>query len=127
MKLVSILGVVLLTLASWCVEGQSLDQVRKMEASGDVSRARSILAHAVEANPKSVSALTEYAQFLESYGDPACREVYTHLLEVLRVGRIGSAVPARYRQRSVRWWQHGPGWNSKIGTQEASFVLGCCR
>ena len=83
MKLVSVLAA-LLTLASSGLEGQSLDQVRKMEASGDVAGARAALAHAAEASPNSISALTDYAQFLESYGDPGCREAYNRLLTALR-------------------------------------------
>jgi len=31
-----------------------------------------------------ISALTGYAEFLERYGDPACRDAYARLLEVLR-------------------------------------------
>src|SRR5208337_1218116 len=34
--------------------------------------------------PYDVSALTRYAEFLEQYGDPACREAYARVLEALR-------------------------------------------
>ena len=53
------------------------------EASGDSAGARAALARAAENNPNDVSALTNYAEFLERYGDPACREAYARLLEAL--------------------------------------------
>jgi hypothetical protein len=55
-----------------------------MEASGDVSGARAALAHAAEGNPRSVTALTNYAEFLERYGDPGCKEAYAKLLAQLQ-------------------------------------------
>jgi hypothetical protein len=55
-----------------------------MEASGDVAGARAALAHAVEGNPRSVTALANYAEFLERYGDPGCKEAYTKLLAALQ-------------------------------------------
>jgi hypothetical protein len=54
------------------------------QASGDSAGARAALARAAADNPNDISALTGYAEFLERYGDPACREVYASLLEVLR-------------------------------------------
>jgi hypothetical protein len=84
MKLISALAIVLLVFSSAVLHGQDLDQIRKMEASGDVSGARDALAHAAEANPRNVGALTNYAEFLESYGDPASKEAYTKLLAVLQ-------------------------------------------
>jgi hypothetical protein len=54
------------------------------EASGDSASTRAALARAAEDNPNDISALTGYAEFLERYGDPACREAYARLLEVLR-------------------------------------------
>jgi hypothetical protein len=83
MKWFSVFASVVLTCSSGLL-GQNLDQVRKMEAAGDVAGARGALAHAVETNPGNIPALTNYAQFLERYGDPACREVYSKLQAALR-------------------------------------------
>ncbi|HUI56388.1 MAG TPA: hypothetical protein VLY04_15540 [Bryobacteraceae bacterium] len=88
MKPASVLAIVTLTVAPAVSRGeQGLDQVQKMEAAGDVSSARAALAHAVESAPNNVTALTNYAEFLERYGDPACHEVYAKLLAQLRQSR----------------------------------------
>src|SRR5580693_8095892 len=84
MKVFSFSAAVFLTFVSWGLKGQNLDQVRKMEASGDVAGAHTALAHAVDTSPGSIPALTNYAEFLEAHGDPSCREVYTRLLEALK-------------------------------------------
>ena len=84
MKLYSALAPVLLALAPSVVRGQDLDQVRKMEASGDVAGARAELAHAADGSPHNVAALSNYAEFLQRYGDPACKGAYTKLLAALR-------------------------------------------
>src|SRR5664280_2098493 len=84
MKLYSVVAAVLLTFASSGLRGQNLDQARKMEKSGDVAGARAMLAAAVDATPGNIAALTNYAEFLQRYGDPACREAYTKLLAALR-------------------------------------------
>jgi hypothetical protein len=55
-----------------------------MEAAGDVAGARGVLAHAAESNPRSVPALTAYAEFLERYGDPAASDAYSKLLTALQ-------------------------------------------
>ncbi len=84
MKLFSALAPVWLAFASSVLQGQDLDQVRKMEASGDVAGARAALAHAAEGNPHSVPALSAYAEFLQRYGDPSAKEAYNKLLTALR-------------------------------------------
>jgi hypothetical protein len=53
------------------------------EVSGDSAAVRAALARAAENNPNDISALAGYAEFLERYGDPACREAYARLLEAL--------------------------------------------
>ncbi|MEI9975415.1 MAG: hypothetical protein WDO73_27110 [Ignavibacteriota bacterium] len=58
--------------------------MRKMEASGDAAGARAALAHAAESNPRSVPALTAYAEFLQRYGDPGAKEAYAKLLAALQ-------------------------------------------
>ncbi|MBZ5626254.1 MAG: hypothetical protein LAQ69_47355, partial [Acidobacteriia bacterium] len=46
--------------------------------------ARIALARAAASAPSSIPALTAYAEFLDRYGDPACREAYGKLLTALR-------------------------------------------
>ncbi len=70
---------------------QNSDPIHKMEVAGDTVGARNALAHAVETNPRSVPALTAYAEFLDRYGDPAAREAYEKLLTAMR----GSSDSAR--------------------------------
>jgi len=66
-----------------CLRGQTnLDQIRKMEFSGDTLGARTALARAAQSDP-TVSNLTAYAEFLERYGDPGARAEYTRLYETL--------------------------------------------
>jgi hypothetical protein len=84
MKLFSALAAVLLAVLSSVVQAQDLGQIRKMEASGDVAGARVALAHAAEANPRNASALGNYAEFLDRYGDPGTKEAYTRLLSALQ-------------------------------------------
>src|SRR6185436_5177355 len=55
-----------------------------LEASGDTQGARTALARAAAQNPNSVAAQTAYAEFLDRYGDPGCREAYGKVLAVLR-------------------------------------------
>ncbi|HEV2446596.1 MAG TPA: hypothetical protein VGS58_11760, partial [Candidatus Sulfopaludibacter sp.] len=67
------------------VRGQSnLDQLRQLESSGDRSAARAALAQAARSSPSNVAILTEYAEFLDRYGDPAARQEYSSLLAALR-------------------------------------------
>jgi hypothetical protein len=78
-------AILLLAAASPSLRGyQGLDQVQKMEASGDTAGARAALARAAEARPNDTAASFAYAEFLERYGDPASREVYAKLLAALR-------------------------------------------
>ena len=77
MKLLSVSALAILTLVLAVPAGA------QTEASGDSAGARATLARAAENNPNDVSALANYAEFLERYGDPACREAYAKLLEAL--------------------------------------------
>ena len=63
---------------------QNLDQIRKLEASGQTEEARAVLMRAAESRPADVTALTEYAEFLDRYGDPSSRQAYTRLLARLQ-------------------------------------------
>jgi hypothetical protein len=81
MKSLSVFALAVLTLLSSARVGA------QTEVSGDAAGARAALARAAQDNPHDVSALTGYAEFLERYGDPACREAYARLLEALRNSR----------------------------------------
>jgi hypothetical protein len=59
---------------------------------------RTALARAAQANPQSVSAWTNYAQFLDRYGDPAANEAYAKMLAVARAaGDSAKAATAEHR------------------------------
>src|SRR5581483_9959686 len=51
---------------------------------GDILGARAALARAAETNPSNVTAATQYAEFLERYGDPGARDAYAKVLTLLR-------------------------------------------
>jgi len=77
---------VIFALTSVCSSGwgQTPDSIRKMEMTGDTAGARAALARAAAGSPNSIPAITAYAEFLDRYGDPACREEYAKLLAALR-------------------------------------------
>src|ERR1700674_659490 len=83
MKAFSVLALFAFTFPD-LASGQNLDRIRKMEASGDIAGARTALSRAAEGSPNDVAALTNYAEFLERYGDPATHQAYTRLLPLLR-------------------------------------------
>ena len=66
------------------LNSQTREQVRKMEASGEIEEARTALQRAAETRPNDIPALTEYAEFLDRYGDSASRQAYSKLLARLR-------------------------------------------
>ena len=71
----------ILTFSSSALRGANESRFdSKLEAAGDTLAARTALARAAEANPYNVPALTQYAEFLERYGDPGAREAYGKLL-----------------------------------------------
>ena len=85
MKAFSIFTALILTVSPSVVRGQSdLDQIRKMESSGDAAGARAMLLHAVQSSPNSIPALTRYAEFLERHADPAARDTYVRLAAALK-------------------------------------------
>ncbi len=84
MKAFSILIIYGLTLVSNSALGQSAEEIRKLEVSGDTQGVRAALAKAAAANPDSIPVLTRYAEFLDRYGDPACRGEYRRLVAALR-------------------------------------------
>src|SRR6476469_6389235 len=85
MQAFRVLVTVILTFSSSVLRGQSSpDSIQRLESSGDTLAARTALARAAAANPSNVAALTQYAEFLERYGDPAARDAYTKLLAALQ-------------------------------------------
>ena len=97
MKAFSVVIFFCLGVASVSILGasQALDEARQLERSGDAVRARAVLARAAQSSPNDITALTEYAEFLDRYGDPGCREAYRKLAEA--VSRSGD----RARQSMV--------------------------
>ena len=77
--------------SSALVASESLDRARQLTNSGDSLGAKTLLAQAAQNNPKDTSVLSEYAEFLDRYGDPAARPAYEKLLDALG----GSGDPAR--------------------------------
>ena len=78
---------VLLVLAASCGfaqnRGQDLDTLQRGDSQGD-GATRSALARAAQRSPADVKALSEYAEYLDRYGDPDAREAYSSLLAALR-------------------------------------------
>lgn len=61
--------------------GQTLpEQVRKLEAEGQVSDARALVTRAVQDKPDDPAAVAAMAEFLDRHGDAACRNYYEKLL-----------------------------------------------
>jgi hypothetical protein len=83
MKAVSPLALSVVVFVS-ALHAQNLDQIKKLEAAGDLAGARAGLVAAVARSRNDTSSLTNYGEFLERYGDPASRQVYSQLLTALR-------------------------------------------
>jgi hypothetical protein len=66
------------------LHAQNLEEIRRLEVTGDLAGARAGLAAAVARNRTDISSLTNYGDFLERYGDPASRQVYGQLLAALQ-------------------------------------------
>src|SRR5690348_18064589 len=76
--------IVALSLVNVVYGFQKSEQVRKLEASGETEEARAALQRAAETRPNDIAALTEYAEFLDRYGDPGSRAAYEKLLARVR-------------------------------------------
>jgi hypothetical protein len=100
---------VFLLLASGATAASNLDQARKLEAAGDTAAARTLLARAAESNPSDPVALSEYAQFLDRYGDPGARAAYDRLLRVLRASGNTQAAADCARRLAVLHLTAGDG------------------
>ncbi len=80
---------------------QSAASVPKLESAGDVAGARAALALQVQANPRNVPALAQYAEFLDRYGDPGTRAAYTNLLEAARAAGDSARATAVMRRLAI--------------------------
>ena len=91
MRAFSVVAVSVITFSSALVASESLDRARQLTNSGDSLGAKTLLAQAAQSNPKDTTVLSEYAEFLDRYGDSAARGAYEKLLDALG----GSGDPAR--------------------------------
>src|SRR5579871_2324715 len=73
---------------------QELDRARRMEESGDTAGARALLLNAAQKSPGNITALKEYAEFLDAHGDAATLDAYSKLLASLDQ-------PAHQQQRAI--------------------------
>jgi hypothetical protein len=93
----SFLIVFLLVFALNLRGSDSLERARQLEESGDAPGARALLAHAAQNTPGNLTALTEYAEFLDAHADPAALEAYGKLLAAIS----GDDKPAHREQRAA--------------------------
>jgi hypothetical protein len=100
MKSISAIVFTCLTFSSVLFGSESLDRARQLTKSGDAVAARTLLAQAARSNPNDLTSLSEYAEFLDRYGDPAVRAAYGKWLDAL--GSSGdSAKRAAVAQRLI--------------------------
>src|SRR2546423_15659692 len=83
MKSLSIVACTYVTFSSALLGSESLDRARQLAKAGDGAAARTLLAQAVRSNPTDTTSLSEYAEFLDRYGDPGTRAAYAKLLDAL--------------------------------------------
>jgi hypothetical protein len=84
MKLLSIVAQNVVVFAVCCVAAaQTPAEIRNLEDSGHTADARAALSRTVQNEPQNTTALQQYAEFLEQYGDPAARQEYEKLLPEL--------------------------------------------
>src|SRR4029077_6745339 len=70
---------------SACAGGQDLaTQAWRLESGGEGEQALTGLRQAAAATPNDPAALRAYAEFLERHHDPAAREIYARLGQVLQ-------------------------------------------
>ena len=69
-----------LSFVSAIAGNESVDRAAQSEKSGNVAAARDILTKAAQDSPNDPAVLAGYADFLDRYNDPACRDAYRKLL-----------------------------------------------
>ncbi len=84
------------------LKGQDLSgESWKMEARGDGANAREQLRRAAENAPNDPLALESYALFLDRHRDPAARDIYQKLSDLLARNRASTGERARIARRLV--------------------------
>src|SRR6185369_5547865 len=83
MKASSAIVITCLTFGSALFGSETLDRARQLLNSGDSLAAKTLLAQAAQRNSNDITSLTEYAEYLDRYGDPAARAAYGKLLDAL--------------------------------------------
>src|SRR4051812_20491543 len=83
MKLFSGIGLLCLVIGSPLCGSENLDRARQMVKSGESMAAKTSLAQAAQKNPKDITCLLEYAEFLDRYGDPGAAAAYEKALAAL--------------------------------------------
>src|SRR5258706_7663037 len=83
MKSLSIVACTYVTFSFALLGSESLDRARQLAKAGDGVAAQTLLAQAVRSNPSDITSLSEYADFLDRYGDPGARAAYGKLLDAL--------------------------------------------
>src|SRR5262245_46677048 len=86
MKALSAIIITCLSFGSVLSGSETLDRARQLLKSGDAPAAKTLLARAARRNPKDVTTLSEYAEFLDQFGDPGARVAYAKLLDALGTG-----------------------------------------
>lgn len=100
MKTLTVIVFSYLTFTYTLFGSDSLDKARQLSKSGDSLGAKKLLAQASQKNPGDVVALTEYAEFLDEYGDPDVRAAYGRLFTALE-GRGGQSQLAAVARRLI--------------------------
>src|SRR5436309_5637729 len=72
-----------LSLSSALFGSETLDRARQLVKAGDSTAAKTLLAQAAQRGASDITALTEYAEFLDRSGDPAARAAYAKLLDAI--------------------------------------------
>jgi hypothetical protein len=79
--------------------GQAPNQSWTLEVRGQAAEARALLERAANATPANPSAVRAYAEFLDRYRDPAARQAYARLAQVLDSSRAPDAERAAVHRR----------------------------
>jgi hypothetical protein len=79
--------------------GPAVDQEWTLEVRGQAAEAQARLEKAANATPVNAQAVRAYAEFLDRYHDPAARQAYSRLAQVLDTSRAPAAERAAVYRR----------------------------
>ena len=107
----------------------------RLEKSGDGEQALGTLRQATVATPNDPVALRAYAEFLERHHDPAAREAYTRLSQLLQRTNGSTEQRAAVAQRLAvldllagdRDWEQTPGLRSGAALRPRESGFRACR